>query len=82
MKADPMKAIDELIEKLNRHPYKWSLANDDYIKINHVIQDLRTLKEQLQEYQINMNLKPRKHYKDIPLLLSECYDKLPDFLKK
>ncbi len=33
------------------------------------------------EYQRNMPLKLRKHYKDRPLLPSECYDKLPDFLK-
>lgn len=30
------------------------------------------------EYQINMPLKLRKHYKDRPLLPSECYKKLPD----
>lgn len=33
------------------------------------------------EYQRNMPLKLRKHYKDRPLLPSECYKKLPDFLK-
>ena len=33
------------------------------------------------EYQRNMPLKLRKHYKDRPLLPSECYEKLPDFLK-
>jgi hypothetical protein len=33
------------------------------------------------EYQRNMLLKLRKHYKDRPLFLSECYEKLPDFLK-
>jgi vancomycin resistance protein YoaR len=33
------------------------------------------------EYQRNMPLKLRKHYKDKPLLPSECYEKLPDFLK-
>lgn len=34
------------------------------------------------EYQRNMPLKLRKHYKDRPLFPSECYEKLPDFLKK
>jgi hypothetical protein len=33
------------------------------------------------EYQRNMPLKLRKHYKDKPLLPSECYEKLPDFFK-
>jgi hypothetical protein len=33
------------------------------------------------EYQRNMPLKLRKHYKDRPLLTSECFEKLPDFLK-
>src|SRR5690606_28162906 len=33
------------------------------------------------EYQRNMPLKLRKHYKDQPLLPSECFAKLPDFLK-
>ena len=33
------------------------------------------------EYQRNMPLKLRSHYKDRPLLPSDCYDKLPDFLK-
>ena len=33
------------------------------------------------EYQKNMPLKLRSHYKDRPLLPSDCYDKLPDFLK-
>ena len=33
------------------------------------------------EYQRNMPLKLRKHYKDRPLLSSECYEKLPSFLK-
>ena len=33
------------------------------------------------EYQRNMPLKLQKHYKDRPLLPSECYEKLPDFLK-
>ncbi len=33
------------------------------------------------EYQINMPLKLQKHYKERPLLPSECYKKLPDFLK-
>jgi len=33
------------------------------------------------EYQGNIPLKLRIHYKDRPLLLSDCYDKLPDFLK-
>ena len=33
------------------------------------------------EYQRNMPLKLQSHYKNRPLLLSECYDKLPDFLK-
>lgn len=33
------------------------------------------------EYQRNMPLKLRKHYKDRPMLPSECFEKLPDFLK-
>lgn len=33
------------------------------------------------EYQRNMPLKLQKHYKDRPLLPSECYEKLSDFLK-
>lgn len=33
------------------------------------------------EYQRNIPLKLRKHYKDRPLLPSECYEKLPHFLK-
>lgn len=32
-------------------------------------------------YQRNMPLKLWNHYKDKPLLSSECYEKLPDFLK-
>ena len=34
------------------------------------------------EYQRNMPLKLRNHYKDRPLLPSECYKKLPSFLKE
>ena len=33
------------------------------------------------EYQRNMPLKLRKHYKDRPMLPSECFEKLTDFLK-
>ena len=33
------------------------------------------------EYQRNMPLKLRSHYKDRPLTLNQCYEKLPDFLK-
>lgn len=33
------------------------------------------------EYQRNMPLKLRRHYKDHPMLPSECFEKLPDFLK-
>ena len=32
------------------------------------------------KYQRNMPLKLRQYYKDRPLLPSECYEKLPDFL--
>jgi hypothetical protein len=34
------------------------------------------------EHQRNMPLKLRKHYKDYPLLPSECFEQLPDFLKQ
>lgn len=33
------------------------------------------------EYQQNMPLKLRNHYKDRPLTPDECYEKFPDFLK-
>jgi hypothetical protein len=33
------------------------------------------------EYQRNMSLKLRSHYKDRPLTSDKCYGRLPDFLK-
>jgi hypothetical protein len=33
------------------------------------------------EYQRNMPLKLRSHYKDRPLTPDQCYEKLPDFVK-
>jgi hypothetical protein len=33
------------------------------------------------EYERNLPFKLRKNYKNYPLLSSECYEKLPDFLK-